>query len=449
MWPESGETKRPLRSGLTTGCCATACSLAAAQFLLAGTQAPQVSVKLPGGKLVLLTITGYETLKSKVSLVANPSSSPNPSSSASINANLNTDLNSQSDLGLNSKLGLTSSSTPTPISIPAPVPNSPDVVKSTVENNALLLRQQSVAGVRTSTIKDAGDDPDVTHGARVFVELSLRSQPGVGFSAAAGVGTVTRNGLVLAVGEPAINPVPRKMINAHLSALAEECNYQGGFEVAVGVEGGETLALKTMNGRLGILGGLSILGTTGIVRPFSCSAYIASIHQGIDVAKANGITHIAATTGSTSERFIQQQYQLTEMALIEMGDFVGGVLKYLKRAPVGKLSIAGGFGKISKLAAGHLDLHSGKSAIDLEFLAELAVAQGADSSIEAKIKRANTSIEALQYCQQSNINLADAVCQRALNKARSIVPEGIALEVWAVDRQGQPVGSAGVADKAN
>ena len=366
MWPESAEQPRPLRSGFTTGCCATACSIAAASFLLKGKLSKQVSVKLPGGRQVLLDI-------------------------------ISTDFIAQAG-------------------------------------------EQSVC---SATIKDAGDDPDVTHGAKVYVVVTLQTNEGIVFKAAEGVGTVTRAGLVLDIGEPAINPVPRKMITEHLQGLADELNYQGGFEVAVGVEQGEKLALKTMNGRLGILGGLSILGTTGIVRPFSCSAYIASIHQGIDVAKANGFTHIAATTGNTSEKFIAEFYHLNEMALIEMGDFVGAVLKYLKRSPIDKLSIAGGFGKISKFAAGHLDLHSAKSAIDFNYLASLAVAAGANSKLEFKIKQSNTSIEALQHCLIDNINLADIICEQALFKARSILPATIEVDILAVDRQGQLVGQAG------
>ena len=199
-------------------------------------------------------------------------------------------------------------------------------------------------------IKDAGDDPDATHGARVWVRLTLTEAPGVVFRAGAGVGTVTRAGLALAIGEPAINPVPRRMIGEHLARVAAELDHTGGFDVTVGVDDGEAIAQRTMNARLGILGGLSILGTTGIVRPFSCAAYIASIHQSIDVARANGRAHVAACTGSTSENAIQTHYGLPDMALIEMGDFAGAVLKYLRRNPLPQLSLVGGFGKFSKLA---------------------------------------------------------------------------------------------------
>ncbi|MEJ2443925.1 MAG: cobalt-precorrin-5B (C(1))-methyltransferase [Exilibacterium sp.] len=374
MWPESAEQPRALRSGLTTGCCATACCVAAAQALLDPKRRPEasappraqiVSVKLPRGKTVALTT----------------------------------------------------------------------VVQGLTKLSALA-----------KTRKDAGDDPDVTHGAEVFVELALTANVGVCFKAAPGVGTVTREGLALAVGEAAINPVPRDMMTEHLRQIAEQWNYGGGFVVAVGVENGAALAKKTMNPRLGIVGGLSILGTTGIVRPFSCAAYIASIHQGIDVARANGIAHIAATTGSSSEAAIRRHYRLSDMALIEMGDFVGAVLKYLRRAPVARLSICGGFGKISKLANGHLDLHSRAAAIDFTQLAQWAREQGADSALAAQIKQANTSMEALALCRESHIDLAAAVCTKAWQKARAVLSQkaapGPALEVWVVDRSGRFIGFA-------
>lgn len=298
-------------------------------------------------------------------------------------------------------------------------------------------------GIVAATIKDAGDDPDVTHGATVFVELRLSQRAGVQFNAAAGVGQVTRPGLSLAVGEAAINPVPRDMMRKHLHSLAAQYRYLGGFDVAVGVENGEQLALKTMNARLGIIGGLSILGTTGIVRPYSCAAYVASIHQGIDVARANNMTHIAAATGNSSETAIKAHYQLVDMALIEMGDFAGAVLKYLRQVPIQKVSLCGGFGKISKLAQGHLNLNSRHSSIDFQHLAQLAQESGANNELCACILSSNTSVEALQYCQQSQVDLGTAVCRAALVKTRSLVPEAVQLEVWAVDRLGHFIGHAG------
>ncbi|WP_024676400.1 cobalt-precorrin-5B (C(1))-methyltransferase [Pseudomonas syringae] len=364
MREETAEQPAPLRSGLTTGSCATATSLAAARLLLSGQISDAVEIVLPKGKQVQMRLEFCRR----------------------------------------------------------------------VDNFA-----------EAGTLKDAGDDPDVTHGALVFARVRQEAAPGVRFVAGAGVGSVTRPGLVLAVGEPAINPVPRRMMTEHLLRLAEELGYSGGFEVTIGVEGGEALALKTMNPRLGILGGLSILGTSGIVRPFSCAAYIASIHQGIDVATTNGYRHIAACTGNASEDTMRRIYNIPDIALIEMGDFVGAVLKHLRKVPVDKLSLCGGFGKISKLAAGHMDLHSRHSSIDLPQLALWAAQVGADAALQQQILHANTSQQALAMCAAAGVPLGDEVCRHALAFARSVVPATVQVEVFAIDRQGGVVGQAGVA----
>lgn len=307
---------------------------------------------------------------------------------------------------------------------------------------ALAFCRREGSGAVAGTRKDAGDDPDVTHGALIRARVELDPVPGVRFHAGDGVGIVTRPGLPVAVGEPAINPVPRAMIEQHLAALAAECGYGGGFEVTIGVEGGAELALRTLNPRLGIVGGLSILGTTGIVRPFSCSAYIASIERAIDVARANGLTHLAACTGATSERFIRERRALPEMALIEMGDFAGAVLKYLRRAPVARLSLAGGFSKFSKLAAGHLDLHSRHSSMDFDWLAERVRELGGDENLQAAVRRANTGEQGLSLAQQAGLPLGDHVCRLARRRALAAAGPGIAIEVWTLDRQGEPVGFA-------
>jgi len=362
MREETAEQPAPLRSGLTTGSCATATSLAAARLLLAGEVNDAIEITLPKGKQVQMRLEFCRLIE---------------------------------------------------------------------------------GGAEAGTIKDAGDDPDVTHGALLYSQVRLISEPGVRFVAGPGVGTVTRPGLVLGVGEPAINPVPRRMMTEHLTRLAAEVSYAGGFEVTVCVDNGSELALKTMNPRLGILGGLSILGTSGIVRPFSCAAYIASIHQGIDVAKTNGYSHIAACTGNASEDTMRRVYDLPDIALIEMGDFVGAVLKHLRKMPVGKLSLCGGFGKISKLAAGHMDLHSRHSSINLEQLAQWAADVGADAELQQKIREANTSQQALAMAAAVGVALGDAVCQHALDFARSVVPAQVQVEVFAIDRQGGIVGHAG------
>ena len=234
---------------------------------------------------------------------------------------------------------------------------------------------------RAGVVKDAGDDPDVTHGALLRVTVRRGAAgAGVTFKAGPGVGTVTRPGLPIPPGEPAINPVPRKMI---AEAMHEAAGESADFEVEIAVPDGEKMALKTLNGRLGILGGISILGTTGVVIPYSCSAWIHSIFRGVDVARAAGLDHVAGATGSTSEAAIQKLHGLPEIALIDMGDFVGGMLKYIRAHPVARVSVAGGVAKMTKLAQGMLDVHSKRGAPDLEVLADTALeAGGSDATGE-------------------------------------------------------------------
>ena len=154
------------------------------------------------------------------------------------------------------------------------------------------------------------------------------------------------------------------------------------------------MAAKTLNARLGIVGGLSILGTTGVVIPYSCAAWIASIHNGIDVARATGLTHVAGATGRTSEAAVKALYDLPETALLDMGDFVGGTLKYLRTHPVPRVTIAGGIAKITKLAQGMLDLHSARGRVELGALAEVARACGGSEELARRIVGANTTPEA-------------------------------------------------------
>lgn len=293
-----------------------------------------------------------------------------------------------------------------------------------------------------SITKDAGDDPDVTHGA--VITATVRHGPGgVTFLAGPGVGTVTKPGLPLAVGEPAINPVPRQMMRAVVAEVAAAHGGSGSVVVQLSVADGEEIARSTWNPRLGILGGLSILGTTGIVVPYSCSAWIDSIRRGIDVARAVGHTHVAGCTGSTSERVVAELYGLPEDALLDMGDFAGAVLKYLRRRPLPQLTIVGGFAKMSKLAAGHLDLHSGRSQVDTVFLAELAYEAGADEALTVQVRDANTGLRTLQLCQTAGVPLADAVAAKAREVALGVLSGApVVADTICIDRGGQVVGRA-------
>jgi cobalt-precorrin-5B (C1)-methyltransferase len=306
---------------------------------------------------------------------------------------------------------------------------------------ALAHEAQGPGYALAGIVKDAGDDPDVTHLAEIVARVR-KAAPGTGvvFKAGEGVGTVTKPGLPLAVGEPAINPVPRAMMRETVATVAAEHGEPGDLEIEVSVPGGEELAARTWNPRLGILGGISILGTTGIVVPYSCSAWIHSIRSGIDVARANGLVHVAGCTGSTSERAVQALYGLPDLALLDMGDFAGGLLKYLRRHPLPRLTIGGGFGKISKLGAGHLDLHSGRSQVDLDWLAERLAELGGGSELAARTRAANTAKEVLDLAREANLPLADAVARRARATALGVLDGETEVEVLVFDHEGRLVG---------
>ena len=326
---------------------------------------------------------------------------------------------------------------PDPVAVELPGGKRPEFPLAVAVRRAT---DSATAGV----VKDAGDDPDVTHGALVLATVSEGpTGSGVEFRAGEGVGTVTLPGLPLPVGEPAINPAPRRMMREAIARVAAEHGGGGDVVIEISVQGGEELARKTWNPRLGIVGGLSILGTTGVVIPYSCSAWIASIRQGVDVARATGHGHVIAATGDTSERAAQARYGLADSALLDMGDFAGALLEYLARHPVPRLTLAGGFAKLSKLAAGHLDLHSARSQVDLERLAESALAAGASEQLAYAVRGASTALHALQLAQAAGVPLADRVAADA--RAVAVVTLAGApteVEVLVVDREGHVVGSS-------
>lgn len=300
---------------------------------------------------------------------------------------------------------------------------------------------------RAAVRKDAGDDPDVTHGA--LVEAWVRRAPagaGIVFRGGEGIGTVTRPGLGLPVGEPAINPAPRRMIGETLRELAHALNGPPDVAVAIAIPEGRRLAARTMNGRLGIVGGLSVLGTSGIVKPYSCAAWIASIRQGIDVAVAGGAAHLAAATGRVSEAAVQALYDLDAAALIDMGDFAGATLKLVRRKPVARLTLAGGFAKIAKFADGHKDLHSARSAVDLGGLVRRLDALGAGESALTEARAASSAGAVLAIAVRAGLALGDSVAAAALARADAALAGADPrprVDVVIVDRAGRIVGRAG------
>ena len=240
------------------------------------------------------------------------------------------------------------------------------------------------------------------------------------------MGTATLPGLPVAVGEPAINPVPRRMMRAVVEEVSAAAGADPDVVIEISVADGERLAQRTWNPRLGIVGGISILGTTGVVIPYSCSAWIHSIHRGIDVAVAAGYPHVAGCTGSTSERAVQTLYDLPDTAL----------LKYLRRHPVPRLTIGGGFGKLSKLAMGHMDLHSGRSQVDMARLAAWVRSLGGGPDLVSEVEGANTANQVLHSARAAGLPLATLVAREARTRALAMLEGRTQVEVVVLDRQG-------------
>ena len=284
------------------------------------------------------------------------------------------------------------------------------------ENPVFKIAHREVTAnwVEIGITKDAGDDPDVTHGALIIARVA-RSSGGVRFHAGDGVGTITKAGLPIAVGEPAINPVPRQMMQAEVEDLAVRYDQAPDIDITIRIPGGKALALKTWNPRL------------GIVRPFSCAAWIASIHRGIDVARACEAPHVAGCTGATSERAVQALHGLPDTSMLDMGDFAGGLMKYLRRNLVARLTIGGGIGKMTKLAQGARDLHSARSQVDFSGLAQVFNQPG--------LAKANTALEAYAL---AGPDMAQWVSQSALANCQSILQSAdITVDCVVVDRTGQ------------
>ena len=304
--------------------------------------------------------------------------------------------------------------------------------------------------VTCAVIKDGGDDPDVTHGAEIWATVSLQSATanGARIAGGTGVGTVTRPGTGIDVGEPAITRVPRRMI---LQSLEEAGNEHGlpadkGFVVEISVPNGEEIAKKTTNGRLGILGGISILGSTGVVQPYSTAAWRASVHLAIDVAAANNLSHLVLTTGTQSEAFAKQCLDLPDMAYIEAGIFSGPSLKRCVMRQVGRATHAGMVGKLSKMAMGYFVTHVAGNKVDTSFLASLAADCGATAKVQEEMQGA-ASARHFQEIAQANglLSVFPLMCQRVCEESRKLLgndSNGLTVDTLCFDFDGTLLGQA-------
>jgi cobalt-precorrin-5B (C1)-methyltransferase len=285
-----------------------------------------------------------------------------------------------------------------------------------------------------TTVKDAGDDPDVTHGATIGCTISFNTSKNVTFIRGQGVGIVTLPGLAISVGEPAINPVPRKMMTDAINFLSHQYKIDKGVNVEVFVVNGEEIAKKTLNSRIGIMGGISILGTTGIVKPFSASAYIASITQGIDVAIANNCREIVINSGGRSENILRKRFShLPEFAFIQYGNWIGETLEKIKSSSLQTVTMGIMLGKAAKLAQGELDTHSGKSSWDKQFIYGLAKESGYSDEQAAPILDLNMArrlTEIFEFNEQEPF--FRKLAERCYMVCAAVIPD-VTLHILLID----------------
>jgi cobalt-precorrin-5B (C1)-methyltransferase len=306
------------------------------------------------------------------------------------------------------------------------------------------LKRCEMAGVRAtcSVIKDAGDDPDCTHGAELVAEVQLASEPGVIIRGGEGVATVTKPGLGLEVGAPAVNPVPRRNITEMVEEEIRGSAWKGAI-VTVSVPGGEQMATQTTNARLGLVGGISILGTTGIVKPYSTAAYKASVVQAIDVAAARGLDELVFTTGGKSETYAMAllPHLTADEVFIQVGDFIGVGVKHAARRKIRLVHIVGMMGKLSKMADGKMMTHAAGSEVNMTLLADLATELGAPRELRTEILAANTARHVLELCAAAGLTgVTSLVCKRVAEHTTRHAGGNLDIHVRLVDFNGALLG---------
>jgi len=322
-----------------------------------------------------------------------------------------------------------------PEQIESVLPNGQRVIFSVTESQLHLHHAHAVI------VKDAGDDPDCTDKAPLTADVRILDDEinEVILKGGKGVGVITQRGLGLEVGGPAINPVPRKNIIENVREVAADLLKDKGLEITISVPGGEKMAKKTLNYRLGIIDGISILGTTGIVHPYSTAAFRASVIQGIEVAANQEQDTVVLTTGGRTEKFVMREFpQLASTCFVQMGDFLKYALDTAVTEKIKHLIIGGMVGKLTKMAQGETITHAGRNKVNTGLLAELASNIGADETVCADIRNAETARYASERMEELNLidEFHQALCEKVIETLRQRYPEQFSLRVLVCDFEG-------------
>jgi cobalt-precorrin-5B (C1)-methyltransferase len=295
--------------------------------------------------------------------------------------------------------------------------------------------------------KDAGDDPDCTHLARLTADVCWIDEPNiVRLKGGEGVGQVTRKGLGLPVGDAAINPVPRKNIEQNIRLIAAELLKMKGVQVTISVPKGEEMAKKTLNYRLGIIGGISILGTTGIVHPYSTAAFRASVVQGVEVAANQGQKSVVLTTGGRTEKFVMRELpELDESCFVQMGDFLTPAIDTANSCGIEQIIIGGMVGKLTKMAQGETITHAGRNPVNVELVADIARAAGAPEDVCLAIAAQETARYASECMEELGLEYEFHVelAKRVIATLENRYPNRFRIVVLVCDFDGNKLAEAG------
>jgi cobalt-precorrin-5B (C1)-methyltransferase len=304
-------------------------------------------------------------------------------------------------------------------------------------------KRENNCKVTCAAIKDGGDDPDVTHGAEICSTVSFsKTASQIQIDGGKGVGRVTKPGLGLEIGKAAINPTPLKMLEQAVREVAGHHLKNQGVDILISVPNGEEIAKKTDNPRLGILGGISILGTTGLVLPYSTASFAASIRQGLDVATTMGADTVVLTTGGRSEDFARDLFKLPDHCFIQMGDFAGySIMQCARKITLRQAVIAGFIGKLTKMAMGIKQTHVAGSHVDMDFMAQLAAECEAQSDVVEEIRSANTARHVSEIIKKNKIvGYYDDLCKKVYEQMHEHARGQLQIEVILFDFDGLVIG---------